>query len=98
MEIRLKLSLNFVSSEPVLEEITYTLTTNKERSREMLIKAIADENSKAKIIVPDLLPKFITVQKVKMFLNIKDYEGVHMNINFNLRYMYKTIINLLFCR
>jgi len=54
----------------------------------MLIKAISGENSKAKIIVPDLLPKFVTVQKNQVHLKyIKDYEGVNMNINFNLIYV-----------
>ncbi|XP_030240836.1 piezo-type mechanosensitive ion channel component [Drosophila navojoa] len=77
MDIRLKLSFNSgVMTETVLYETTYTLTKNKEKTREMLIRAISDDNSKEDIVVPDILPKFITVQKMRVFVRfIKDFDG-----------------------
>lgn len=82
MDIRLKLSFNSgVMTETVLYETTYTLMRNKERTREMLIRAISDDNSKDDVVVPDILPKFITVQKMKVFVRfIKDFDGTYTKL------------------
>lgn len=77
MDIHLRLSFNSGGiTESIMHKTTYTLTTNKEMTRETFIKTLSDENSKTKVMVPNILPKFITVQKNEVYVQfIKDYEG-----------------------
>ncbi|XP_034113348.1 piezo-type mechanosensitive ion channel component [Drosophila albomicans] len=79
VDIRFRLSFNSgVTSDTIVHETTYTLTKDMETTREMLIKQLSEDNSNAKVIVPDILPKFITVEKKEVFVKfIKDYDGYH---------------------
>ncbi|XP_070063651.1 piezo-type mechanosensitive ion channel component-like isoform X1 [Drosophila virilis] len=77
MDIRIRLSFNCgVMTDTILYETTYSLTKNRELTREMLIKTLSDENSNEKVVVPEILPKFITVQKMQVYAKfIKDFDG-----------------------
>ncbi|XP_023033887.2 piezo-type mechanosensitive ion channel component [Drosophila willistoni] len=78
-EVDIRISLTLTSSntlELTKHETTYILTKNKEMTREMLIKVLSNDNSKEKILVPDILPKFATVQNQKINVKfIRDYDG-----------------------
>ncbi|KRF99249.1 uncharacterized protein Dwil_GK27406 [Drosophila willistoni] len=77
-EVDIRISLTLTSSntlELTKHETTYILTKNKEMTREMLIKVLSNDNSKEKILVPDILPKFATVQNQKINVKfIRDYD------------------------
>ncbi|XP_033241797.1 piezo-type mechanosensitive ion channel component isoform X2 [Drosophila pseudoobscura] len=77
LEIRLNLSLKTsVTTETITTEMAYTLTRGNKKIREMLIKMMYATNSNARVIIPDILPKFITVQKQDVKIKfIKDYNG-----------------------
>nr|XP_032289321.1 piezo-type mechanosensitive ion channel component-like isoform X1 [Drosophila virilis] len=80
MDIRIRLSFNCgVMTDTILYETTYSLTKNRELTREMLIKTLSDENSNEKVVVPEILPKFITVQKMQVYAKfIKDFDGAYI--------------------
>ncbi|KAH8320327.1 hypothetical protein KR074_002805, partial [Drosophila pseudoananassae] len=76
LELRLNLALKCnLTPETVMYEKTYTLTENEFKTREMLIKLLSEENDNGNVIIPDILPKFITVQKLQVNAKfIKDYD------------------------
>lgn len=80
MDIRIRLSFNCgVMTDTILYETTYSLTKNRELTREMLIKTLSDENTNEKVVVPEILPKFITVQKMQVYAKfIKDFDGAYI--------------------
>ncbi|XP_041451232.1 piezo-type mechanosensitive ion channel component isoform X3 [Drosophila obscura] len=77
LEIRLNLSLKTtITTETITYETTYTLTRSKQNIRDVLIKMINVKTSNERVIIPDILPKFITVQKQDVKIKfIKDYNG-----------------------
>ncbi|XP_043071722.1 piezo-type mechanosensitive ion channel component [Drosophila grimshawi] len=77
MEIRMRMSLNSgAMMNTIMYETTYKLTQNIELTREMLIRTLSDENSNVNVVVPDILPKFITIQKMEVFVKfIRDFDG-----------------------
>lgn len=77
LELRLNLALKCnLTPETVIYEKTYTLTENEFKTREMLIKILSEENGNENVIIPDILPKFITVQKLQVNAKfIKDYDS-----------------------
>ncbi|XP_070141022.1 piezo-type mechanosensitive ion channel component-like [Drosophila kikkawai] len=78
LEIRLKIELKCnLTPETVSYETIYVIEKNKVNTREMLSKVIYSENINDEVIVPDILPKFVTVQKEKMNVKfIKDYDDI----------------------
>ncbi|XP_037730492.1 piezo-type mechanosensitive ion channel component isoform X3 [Drosophila subpulchrella] len=77
LQIHLTLSLKCnLTPEAVIYETTYTLTNNKVNTREKLIRIMSSSYSNEKVIIPNILPKFITVQKQQANAKfIKDYDG-----------------------
>jgi len=79
LQIHLTLSLKCnLTPEAVIYETSYTLTKNKVNTREKLIRIISSSYSNDKVIIPNILPKFITVQKQQANAKfIKDYDGMY---------------------
>ncbi|SPP88365.1 blast:Piezo-type mechanosensitive ion channel component 1 [Drosophila guanche] len=77
LEIRLNLSLKTASTpEPITYETIYTVKRRNKNIRDALIKMMNFKTSKERVIIPDILPKFITVQKQDVKIKfIKDYNG-----------------------
>lgn len=84
MKILVKLSFHCGDSgSPITNyESLYVLTNNKEQTREGLIKTLLDDKNNERIIIPNILPKFITVQQNKILVRyFQDLEGLY---NFKL--------------
>lgn len=79
MEIRLKIELKCnLTPELVVYETTYLLKNENINTRKMLLEIISTENSNDKVLVPDILPKFVTVQKQQVNVKfIKDFDGMY---------------------
>ncbi|XP_032577750.1 piezo-type mechanosensitive ion channel component isoform X2 [Drosophila sechellia] len=77
LDIHLTLTLKCnLTPEAVIYETTYTLTENKVHTRDKLIRLMSANFSNEKVIVPNILPKFITVQRQQANAKfIKDYDG-----------------------
>ncbi|XP_033163441.1 piezo-type mechanosensitive ion channel component-like isoform X2 [Drosophila mauritiana] len=77
LDIHLTLTLKCnLTPEAVIYETTYTLTENKVHTRDKLIRLMTANFSNEKVIVPNILPKFITVQRQQANAKfIKDYDG-----------------------
>ncbi|XP_043655124.1 piezo-type mechanosensitive ion channel component [Drosophila teissieri] len=77
LEIHLTLTLKCnLTPEAVIYETNYTLTENKIHTRDKLIRLMSADFSNEKVIVPNILPKFLTVQRQQANAKfIKDYDG-----------------------
>lgn len=57
-------------------ESNYTLTKNKENTRQSLLKTLLDDSVTERVIVPNILPKFLTSQKKKIHVDFfRDFHG-----------------------
>lgn len=80
MKILVKLSFHCGDpGSPVTNyESLYVLTNNKEKTRENLINTLLNNTIGEKIIVPNILPKFITVQQNKILIRyFQDSDGLY---------------------
>ncbi|XP_039233321.1 piezo-type mechanosensitive ion channel component-like [Drosophila yakuba] len=77
LEIHLTLTLKCnLTPEAVIYETNYTLTENKIYTRDKLVRLMSADFSNEKVIVPNILPKFLTVQRQQANAKfIKDYDG-----------------------
>ncbi|XP_030385687.1 piezo-type mechanosensitive ion channel component isoform X1 [Scaptodrosophila lebanonensis] len=75
MEIRVMLTITCGErADKIQYETVYSLTTNK-WVRNLLIQVISNDNSDAKVVIPDILPKFVTVSNLRMNVRfIKDFD------------------------
>ncbi|XP_043064481.1 piezo-type mechanosensitive ion channel component, partial [Drosophila ficusphila] len=83
LEIRITLSLKCnLTPEAIIYETTFILTKNKANTRKKLVNMISERNINEKIVIPNILPKFITVQKQEAHAKlIKDYDGIFRTVS-----------------
>ncbi|KQS44473.1 uncharacterized protein Dere_GG26770 [Drosophila erecta] len=95
LEIHLTLTLKCnLTPEAVIYETTYALTENKVQTRDKLIRLMSANFTNEHVIVPNILPKFLTIQRQQANAKfIKDYDagpkessvaGVHRGRGFSV--------------
>ncbi|KAI8033779.1 hypothetical protein M5D96_013462, partial [Drosophila gunungcola] len=86
MEIRFTLALKCnLTPEAIIYETAYTLTKKKVNTREKLIRIMSAKISNEQVVIPNILPKFVTVQKQQANAQfIKDYDGTYLNRPFHI--------------